>query len=167
MDLLTPFCRVSSEQGCHSSLSQCPCGAESSGQRSNPGIPRHCWSFVPLPCMGIESAELEIRTASCHIKLLLSLLALSGWVLQALCQPYQEEPLHCLMGLFIPQAMDGKLCFRRCSQTGGDRFPGLQSSSGTEGEENCGGILAFQDGYNNSLFCAHYLSPVLGCQIFS
>lgn len=39
----------------------------------------------------------------------LSLLALSGWVLQALCQPYQEEPLHHLMGLCIPQATDGEL----------------------------------------------------------
>lgn len=96
----------------------------------------------------------------------LSLLALSGWVLQALCQPYQEEPLHRLMGLFIPQGMDGKLCFRGCSQTGGDRFTSLQSSSGTEGEENCGGILAFQDGYDNSLSCAHYLLQYLTVRFF-
>lgn len=101
-----------------------------------------------------------------HKTMLLSLLALSGWVLQALCQPYQEEPLHRLMGLFIPQAMDGKLCFRGCSQTGGDRFTSLQSSSGTEGEENCGGILASQDGYNDSLFCAHYLLQYLTVRFF-
>uniref|UniRef100_A0A8C0VFB0 N-acetylglucosamine-6-phosphate deacetylase n=1 Tax=Cyanistes caeruleus TaxID=156563 RepID=A0A8C0VFB0_CYACU len=97
-----PFCCASSEQGCHSLLTRCPCGAESSGQRSNPGIPRQHWSFVPFPCMGIESTELEIRTASCHIKQCFfhSLLCVDGFC--RLCQPYQEEPLHYLMGLCIP-----------------------------------------------------------------
>lgn len=42
-------------------------------------------------------------------KTFLSLLALSGWLLQVLCQPYQEESLHHLMGLCIPQVMDGEL----------------------------------------------------------
>lgn len=96
----------------------------------------------------------------------LSLLALFGWVLQALCQPYQEEPVHCLMGLCIPQAMDGKLCFRGCIQTGGDSLTSLQSSSGTEGEENCGGTLDFQNRYHSSLFCAHYLFQYLTVRFF-
>lgn len=41
-----------------------------------------------------------------------------------------------------------------------------QSSSGTEGEEDCGGILAFQDGYDSSFFCAHYLLQYLTVSFF-
>lgn len=46
--------------------------------------------------------------------------------------------------------------------TGSQAFSPAQA----EGEENCGGILAFQDGYNNSLFCAHYLLQYLTARFF-
>lgn len=60
-------------------------------------------------------------------------------------QPDLVEPLHRLMGLCIPQATDWKLLLTGCIQTGGDGLTSPRSSSGTEGEENCSGILAFQD----------------------
>lgn len=88
--------------------------AESSGQRSNPGKMRHCWSFVPFPCMGIESTARSFgwrhgqHPATESNVPLNSLFWLDGFC--RLCaQPYLAEPLHHLMGLCVPQATDGKL----------------------------------------------------------
>lgn len=60
----------------------------------------------------------------------------------------------------------GSFCFRACIKTGTDRLTCPQSSSGTEGEENCSGILAFQDKYDSSLFCPHYLLQHLTVRFF-
>lgn len=123
---------------------------ESSGQRSNPGKTRHCWSFVPFPCMGIESTALgfvwrhgQHPAAESNIPLN-PLLWLDGF-----CR-LRSQPLCRVMGLCVPQDTDGSFCFRGYIQAGSDGLTSPWSSSGTEGG------LQWDSGLSRPLLIAHY-----------
>lgn len=168
------LCHVSSEQGCCNlpTRRRCgavnPCGLNPQGRDQTQEKRIIAGPLCLSPAMGIEFTACGFGWRHGQHPATESNVPLNPlfWI-DGFCR-LCAQPLHCLLGLCIPQGTDRKFCFKGCIQIDADRQMSSRSSSGTEGRRTAPGFWHFKAACDTSLFpCSLLSSLVFGCQLSS